>query len=381
MSVQREWNHELWPFDYFDGGPPMSHNREHSNKRARRRYRHRHRQRPSRYVEQEADEGLLSDEERSYRGARRLAERKIKLTRDAIRFGVIVLLLLIFIPPVGVIVMIWYGIGLFKEFYQLIVEPQIRERIIEKEVDKHVHDGISRERRTLEGQHARSLEHLSASIAHEIRNPITAAKSLVQQMEEEPTAPENVEYARVALEELHRVERSVSHLLRFARDEEMQREEVRMADIVDSALESFRDRFERADIQLERRLDCEGPLRGDPEQLRRVVINLVGNAVDALDDSDSVDKRIDVEMGENLAGSEIWLRIKDNGPGVDQELVSKMFSPFYTSKVNGTGLGLAICKKLVDAHGGSIEITSDRGEGAEFLLTFPKSANGEGVEA
>jgi signal transduction histidine kinase len=359
----------------------MSQSREHSNKRPRRRYRHRHRQRPSRYVEQEADEGLLSDEERSYRGARRLAERKIKLTRDAIRFGVIVLLLLIFIPPVGVIVMIWYGIGLFKEFYQLIVEPQIRERIIEKEVDKHVHDGISRERRTLEGQHARSLEHLSASIAHEIRNPITAAKSLVQQMEEEPTAPENVEYARVALEELHRVERSVSHLLRFARDEEMRREEVKMSDIVDSALESFRDRFERADIQLERRLDCEGPLLGDPEQLRRVVINLVGNAVDALDDSDSVDKRIDVEMGENLAGSEIWLRIKDNGPGVDQELVSKMFSPFYTSKVNGTGLGLAICKKLVDAHGGSIEITSDRGEGAEFLLTFPKSANGEGVEA
>src|SRR5262249_57733345 len=77
-------------------------------------------------------------------------------------------------------------------------------------------------RRALEGRHARSLEELSASIAHEIRNPITAAKSLVQQMEEDPRGAENVEYARVALAELERVERSVSHLLRFARGEETQ---------------------------------------------------------------------------------------------------------------------------------------------------------------
>lgn len=359
----------------------MSHhhgNRQRQHHRTRTRHRQRRRYRPS-PPQESFDEGLLTDEERTYRDARRIAERKVKLARDASRVGLIGLALLIFIPPVGAIVLIWYGIGLFKEFYQLIVEPRVRARLIEHELQEHIDDGITRERRTQEGRHARSLEHLSASIAHEIRNPITAAKSLVQQMEEEPTASENVEYARVALEELHRVEKSVSHLLRFARDENSRIEHVKMADVVDSALDTFRDRLERTGVELEKQIDSEGQLPGDPDQLRRIVINLVGNAIDALIESDTPEPHIDVQMGENLAGSEVWLRVRDNGPGVDRELLAKMFSPFYTSKINGTGLGLAICKKLVDAHSGSIEVTSEPGDGAEFIVTFPKARKEEGV--
>ena len=357
----------------------MSHHRKRHRSRDRdrshrshKRYRQRRRQRPI-PPEESFDEALLTDEERAYRDAHRLAERKVEITREAARFAVIVLLLLIFIPPVGFIVGIWWGIGIFKEFYQLVVEPKVRDRLIEHEVNKHVEEEVSRERQVQEGRHAQKLEHLSASIAHEIRNPITAAKSLVQQMEEEPTARENVEYARVALEELHRVEKSVSHLLRFARDEQMHVEPVVMADVIESALETFRDRVDKTGIVLSRQLDCEGQLTGDPEQLRRVVINLIGNAIDALTESGTRDPRIEVQMGENLAGSEVWLRVRDNGPGIDHELLSKMFSPFYTSKVNGTGLGLAICKKLVDAHAGSIEVASEPGEGAEFIVTFPKT--------
>jgi signal transduction histidine kinase len=216
------------------------------------------------------------------------------------------------------------------------------------------------------------METLSASIAHEIRNPITAAKSLVQQMEEDPTAAENVEYARVALEELHRVERSVSHLLRFAREEEMGIGDVRMADVIDSALETFRERIARGGIELVRQQDGEGELRGDAEQLRRVIINLVGNAIDALGESRAPNPRIEVAMGENLAGSVVWVRVKDNGPGIDREALQKMFSPFYTSKPNGTGLGLAISKKLIDAHRGTLDASSKPGAGAEFLVTLPK---------
>ena len=222
------------------------------------------------------------------------------------------------------------------------------------------------------GEHARSMETLSASIAHEIRNPITAAKSLVQQMGEDPTAAENVEYARVALEELDRVERSVSHLLRFAREEEMGIGDVRMADVIDSALETFRERLARGGIELVREPGGEGALRGDAEQLRRVVINLVGNALDALDESRTPNPRIELALGENLAGGEVWVRVRDNGPGIDAEALAKIFSPFYTSKANGTGLGLAISRKLVEAHGGTLEARSQPGAGAEFLVTLPK---------
>jgi signal transduction histidine kinase len=342
-----------------------------SRSRGHRRWRRRHggRRDSERYELEEED---LSPEERALRVAHAVAERKTQLAGDVLWFLGVTTLLLIFVTPIGVIVLLCWGLKVAKDVYELEIEPRLRERFVEQEVEKQVHASLSQQRLALEGEHARSLEQLSASIAHEIRNPITAAKSLVQQMGEMPTARENVDYARVALEELQRVERSVSHLLRFAREEEGDVAEVRMADVVESALESFRDRAKRSGIALEHRIDCDGTMIGNADQLRRVLINLVGNAIDALDESKSPAPRIDVHMGENLAGSEVWVQIKDNGPGIDRDLLAKMFSPFYTSKANGTGLGLAICKKLVDAHGGSIEVSSDPGAGAEFLLTFPK---------
>jgi signal transduction histidine kinase len=326
-------------------------------------------------------ETLLTPEERAYRQARRVAEQKTRLASEIFPLLVITALLLVFhLWPVALIVLLCWGWGPARRAYRLFVEPKVRERFIEQEVEKQVHATLSRERQALEGEHARSMQQLSASIAHEIRNPITAAKSLVQQMEEDPTSRENVEYARVALEELQRVERSVSHLLRFARDEEMGIVEVRMAEVIESALETFRDRLERAGIALERRIDGEGLMRGDAEKLRRVVINLVGNAIDALGESGTPDPKVEVAMGENLASTEVWVRIKDNGPGIDDAAQQEMFSPFYTSKAEGTGLGLAICRKLVDAHGGIIEVSSEPHGGAEFLVTFPKARGEKEVE-
>jgi len=349
--------------------------------------RHRHERRPRRgrelrhaHAESDADEDAeLTPEERALRAAHAKAERKTQLAGDALWFLGVTVALFVFVPPIGVIVMLVWGLKLAKEAYELELEPQLRKRFIDQEAEKLVHASLSQQRRDLEGAHAKSLEQLSASIAHEIRNPITAAKSLVQQMGETPTAHENVEYARVALEELQRVERSVSHLLRFAREADTGMTLLDMSDVVESALESFRDRAARIGVAIESQIDCAGSMFGDAEQLRRVVINLVGNALEALDESVSANPRIEVRMGENLAGSEVWVRIKDNGPGIDSEAVSKLFSPFYTSRANGTGLGLSISKKIVDAHGGDIEVASAPGEGAEFLLTFPKRPVGAGA--
>jgi signal transduction histidine kinase len=324
------------------------------------------------FDEDAVDRELMSPEERVLWDARQQAERKVRLTRDLVKYGSITILLLIFVPPVGVGLGIFWGWKYFRRTYRTLVEPRMRERFVREEVEKQVHAELARERQDLEGEHARSMQELSASIAHEIRNPITAAKSLVQQMEEDPAAKVNVEYARVALEELSRVERSVAHLLRFARDEDVRHGELRLAEIVDSALESFRDRADRAGIEMRCELDTIGPMAGDPEKLRRVVINLVGNAFDALEGSGKPGGRIDVKLGENLAGTEVWLQVADDGPGMGDDARARLFTPFYTSKQTGTGLGLPICKKIVEAHDGSIEVSSEPGRGTEFLLTFPK---------
>ena len=321
------------------------------------------------------DESLLSPEERAYAKAHRIADQRLKVWRDALKFGLLSIPFFVFgLSWVGFILI---AVGTFRagrRYYRVAVEPQLRERFVEEEVNKQVRESVTEERQHLAGEHAQTLEQLSASIAHEIRNPITAAKSLVQQMAENPQANDNLEYAQVALGELERVERSISHLLRFARDEAMRTTRVCMADVIDSALETFRDRAARVGVEIVRRVDSEGWLVGDPELLRRVVINLGGNAIDSLEAAGVDNPRVEVELGENLAGSEVWMRVRDNGEGIDAETLDKIFHPFFTSKEGGTGLGLSITKKLVEAHGGEIEIHTELGEGAEFVLTFPKGA-------
>jgi signal transduction histidine kinase len=325
---------------------------------------------------------VLTREQRLYREARRRASLKLSFVTHFIVYAAVCFLILSVagFRPAFYAALGW-GIAIVVHYFSAVVAPDLHRRFVEREVKHEVERSVSAERRTLQDKHAQSLEQLSASIAHEIRNPITAAKSLVQQMGEDPAAEQNVDYAHVALEELDRVERSISHLLRFARDEELSIREMDLLEVVDSALESFRDRIGRLGVSVGRDVATDGAIRGDAEKLRRVIINLVGNALDALEQAQTPEPRIEVIAGENLAGTEVWMRIRDNGPGIEPEMLQKIFSPFYTSKANGTGLGLAISKKVVDAHGGSLEVSSAPGAGAEFLLTFPKANGAETAEA
>ncbi len=327
------------------------------------------------------DESLLSEEDRAYRLAQKLADRKVALSRQALRAALITVPLLIFVPFIGALALIYFGVGIGRRAFRLLYEPRLREKFLQEEVQRRVHTRVSSERRHLESEHHRSLEQLSASIAHEIRNPITAAKSLVQQIEEDPNGPDQVEYARVAVAELERVEKSISHLLRFAREEETQMGEVILEDVLESAIETFRDRAARGGIKLIRKYDTEGRLDGDAEQLRRVAINLIGNAIDALEESRVDQPEVRVSMGENLAGSEVWIRVADNGLGIAEDVRGRIFDPFYTSRAEGTGLGLALCRKIVDNHGGSIEVETTSGDGTEFILVFPKTNRSEGRSA
>ena len=320
----------------------------------------------------------LSPSERAYREARRRANAKIGFLTHFICYASVLTLILVSARSFRVtfIVAAAWGIGIAIHYFSAVVAPGLRTRMINDEVGRSVARGVTQERRAAETRHERSLEDLSASIAHEIRNPVTAAKSLVQQMGADPGSGQNIEYASVALEELDRVERSISHLLRYARDEEIRFESFDMAEVVESAIESFRDRIDLLSAELELQLDTRGRMRGDPERMRRVIVNLVGNALDALEQSDSPVPRLQIMAGENLAGTEVWVRVRDNGPGIHPDVIDKIFNPFFTTKDKGTGLGLALSKKVVDAHGGSMEVESSIETGTEFVLTFPKDAGG-----
>ncbi len=315
----------------------------------------------------------LTPEQRALRDARKAADARIGFLVHGTVYTLVIFGILInggFMAAFTTA--IFWGIGLASHFIAAIAGPDLRKRWIDQQVGPRVANETQQQRRDLEGEQARRVQRLSASLAHEIRNPITAAKSLVQQMGEDPGAAENVNYAQVALQELERVERSIAHLLKFAREEELKLADTRLDEIATSALATLRDRMRDLGVKLETDTTGAGSLVGDPEQLRRVVINLASNALDAMRDAKTPAPRLVVAVGENLAGTEAWLRVGDNGPGIPAEHLTRLFDPFFTAKDGGTGLGLALAKKIVDAHGGGIDVESEAGRGATFVVTLPK---------
>ena len=337
--------------------------------RSRRRSRAgwRRRKRPK-----EADSAEIEHRE-VLRRARRRANHRIGFLTH---FGTFVATLAIILVAsrsfrVAAIVALCWGIGVFIHYLWAVAAPALRDRWVDDEVGARSPRAVASERQQVETRSRRSMEDLSASIAHEIRNPISAAKSLVQQMGEDPRSLENVEYAEIALSELDRVERSISHLLRYARDEEPRFERLELRTLALAAVDGLRERARAGGVELRFDFDGQGAMRGDPEKLRRVVENLVSNALDAIAEAPEADPRIEVLGGENLAGNEIWIRVIDNGPGIPADDRERIWSPFYSTKESGTGLGLALSRKTVEAHGGQVELLPDRKHGTEFVVSFP----------
>jgi len=227
---------------------------------------------------------------------------------------------------------------------------------------------VAVERSLAHAEKLAAIGEISARIAHEIRNPITAARSLAQQLHREATAPLAADHAGIILTELERVERQVAALLRFARREEFRFEEVELGGLVRGTVETFRARLEAAQVEVGMDLTDGLVARADREKLRQVLINLIENALDALHDAPR-ERRLSLAL-QGLNGSAL-LDVADSGPGVAAESLPHLFEPFFSLKENGTGLGLAIVKRTIDAHGGRIAARSHGGRGLSVHVELP----------
>ncbi len=209
---------------------------------------------------------------------------------------------------------------------------------------------VAVERSLAHAEKLAAIGELAARIAHEIRNPITAARSLAQQLAREPGAPFAAEHELI-LAELERVERQVAGLLRFVRRDELRLEAVDLGELVGATVEHFRRRFEELGVSVDVSAGRAISTRADRERMRQVLINLLENALDALGDR-PVGRRLVVTVAQT--NGKATVRVVDNGSGVAAELLPRLFEPFFSLKPNGTGLGLAIARRTVEAHGGTI---------------------------
>lgn len=217
---------------------------------------------------------------------------------------------------------------------------------------------------------------LAARIAHDIRNPVAAARSLAQQLCQDPQAAYAAEH-QLILTELDRIERQVTSLLRFARREQFEFGPVDLSDLARGTVAAFRPRLEAAGITVDLDVRDGVVARADREKIRQVLINLIDNAMDALHETHG---RKQLHVAVTHADGTGTLRVSDNGPGVPAEALPHLFEPFFSLKPSGTGLGLAIAKRTVDAHGGRIEAAPSAGTGMTFRIDLPLASVEESPE-
>jgi signal transduction histidine kinase len=210
-----------------------------------------------------------------------------------------------------------------------------------------------------------ALGEAAARIAHEIRNPLTAARSLVQQAQ---SADGVAELADPALEELDRIGRLVSDLLAFARrDEPPVRQPLPLAAVCQQAVKQVTPLAAAAGVEVSQATG-DAVVSGDHTRLVQVVANLCRNAIEALAEQ-GAPRRVDVSC-RALNGHGV-IEVRDNGPGVAVHDRQRLFEPFATTKSAGTGLGLPIARRIVEAPGGRLSVESEPGVATVFRVELP----------
>ncbi|MDD3147900.1 MAG: ATP-binding protein [Candidatus Riflebacteria bacterium] len=220
------------------------------------------------------------------------------------------------------------------------------------------------EHQMLETEKWAVLGRLAASVAHEIRNPLVAIRSLIEIIGEEVQG-ELKEHASVILGEVLRLNRVVAELLSLVRPETATLKNCNLIELVDELMLLLRYEAARNEIRLSRNFavnPCNVSI--DPEKIKQAILNLVLNAFQA------VGKGGNVELGVSRADGFAVISVSNNGPEIDDTLKGKIFEPFFTTRSNGTGLGLAITRKIAELHSGRIELDSQPGK-TEFRFFVP----------
>jgi len=227
-----------------------------------------------------------------------------------------------------------------------------------------------------------AVAELSASLAHELKNPLASVRSAVEQLSARQTSDEDERIlGRLIVRETDRVSRILSEFSDFSRVSVAERKPVDVERLLREVIETVGRHPAaegRATISAEVLDDMSG-LWGDPELLHRTLFNLVLNAVQVGDPEQAVTVRVvadalrpDLVPSEVSLGHPVRIRVIDDGPGIEAEDLARIFDPFYTRRQGGSGLGLSIAHRAVQAHGGALIASSNPGEGATFAMVLPR---------
>lgn len=221
------------------------------------------------------------------------------------------------------------------------------------------------------------LSTIASGLAHEIRNPLSgirgAAQLLGNSLEE---GDEKKEYAQIIQKEVDRVDMLLKDLLDFTKPRKLNKKSVNVNQILHD-LVLLQKTVESDRITLIEEYDPSLPnIHADPEALSQIFLNLIKNARQAIKKSGTITVRSGMAMNFKLKKGDrkqklILVSVSDTGSGIDDDVLSHIFVPFFTTKVQGSGLGLAMTYQLLEKHGGDIAIETQKGQGTTFLVYLP----------
>ncbi|NLP03419.1 MAG: PAS domain S-box protein [Fibrobacter sp.] len=218
-----------------------------------------------------------------------------------------------------------------------------------------------------------ALGEMSATVAHEIRNPLGAMGMWAGLLERDLSAedPRRKTLGKI-IEGLSRLNKIVSNLLVYTRPIKAEFRKVQLDTILEEIVDFVQIEIERLGRKIDLKKNWEKEpvyVLADPEKIGQVVMNICLNSVQAISEGGQI--TVSMEMGERKNAGYVCFSVSDSGCGIEKEKISKIFDPFFTTKENGTGLGLAIVKRFVESHSGFIDVKSAPGKGTAVKVFLP----------
>lgn len=220
-----------------------------------------------------------------------------------------------------------------------------------------------------------AVGNLAAGVAHELRNPLSSIKGYATYFRGRfPEGSEDREAAQVMVREVERLNRAIGDLIGLSRPTDIRPRLIQMRNLLEDTLRLIRqDAMERrVSVHLETE-DQIPPVAIDPDRMRQVILNLCLNGLEAMPNGGQLTLALHTSASED----ELRLEVRDTGRGISPEALPHIFDPYFTTKGQGTGLGLATVHKIIEAHGGSIFVASEPGQGTVFRLLFSVGPNGK----
>lgn len=227
------------------------------------------------------------------------------------------------------------------------------------------------EKQAARNQQLKAMGKLASGVAHEIRNPLNAIGTIVQQLDKDfEPAENNEEYhslAGLVYREVKRINGTIQNFLRFSRPEPIHKHFFEVKELIDEIEQQYSLVLKEKSIEFSVDQNWNGEVDWDKNQIKQVLINLIQNSIEAIENAGKLSINI---FNENNI---IAITLSDTGPGISKNDLERIFDLYYTTKAEGTGIGLSIIQRIVSEHGGMITVESKEGEGTSFVIKIPQA--------